>query len=92
MLTFGAGLVLRGASLVSYKDIFDINVKSFKATEQNINAYASDDWKTFQEMTNFSSALAMLSNNDNPIYTHLTEEAKQFIEDNHNIYPFGFIR
>ena len=92
MLTFVAGLILRGASLVSYQDIFEMNVKAFKGTERNINAYVSDNWTVFQEMTNFSSTASIMSNDNNPIYTALTDEAKDYVKANHDIYPFGFIR
>ena len=64
----------------------------FSATQRDISPYVSEDWETFQNLTDFSSTSAMISNNNNPIYTQLTPEAIQFIEENHNIYPFGFIR
>lgn len=93
LVTFIIGLVLRGASFLMYKDIFEINVQSFElATGDSKFAYGTDDWKEFRNLTQFSDVKAMLSNNDNPLYTSLTDEAKNFAKDNHQIYPFKFIR
>ena len=78
--------------MVSYENIFMINVNAFKAIEQNINAYATDNWTEFRELTNFSESNALFSNERNPIYTELSEEALNLVAENHYIYPLGFIR
>ena len=90
LVTFSAGLILRSASILNYEEIFKNNVKEF--SNLGVSAYGTEDWEEFKEQRNFSMAGAMFSNDRNPIYTDLSDEARQFLAENHNIYPFNFIR
>jgi hypothetical protein len=79
---------------VSYEAIFIINSKAFATGGRNTSfTYGTDDWEVFKNTTNFNEAAALFSNNNNPIYTNLSQEAKDFLENKaHGIYPFDFIR
>ena len=90
--TFLAGIILRGVSVVSYEQIYNINMKAFENLPNNkINVYNTTSWNNFQAKYKFSAVSAFFSNKNNPLYTEMSPEAEEFVAENYGIYPFEFI-
>ena len=90
--TFLAGIILRAVSIVSYEQIYNINMKSFENLPNNkINVYNTTSWEDFQTKYEFSAISSFFSNEANPLYTKMSPEAEKFVASNYGIYPFEFI-